>query len=449
MPYLARSEAGCRGWSVSIAVGRKVGGDGQFRCHRLLLGLVLEMCRKRAQSDERTIPLAFGICARRRSSTAMSQRFHPPRIAHPVTICPSPPPSTFQTTKVCVKGAQGSTELQNSSAKKTVRYYDLTAAFLFFSCALLRTAATVARRSMTPYNKPYPGCTFQRCRFLQDVSIRAAECGWLSAVTRARSAAMKPLGNGCSSLASSRAHARLRASDICRSVRCAVCCMQSASNNRNKRSTQNALFGDAAGGKELSPTLSCCNETICPNSRLPPPPIPGDNKALDLDKPILRWQAFCKSPPRRRLLAVFDLGLFFSFAIVVTSRVMPPPACNRSGDNGTAPFLPRNALQQSRCFSPSPVPWCFASRGAPQQVTFMFACARRDGDHHIQRFVNRAFSWYINEMEATEDNSRYMYNLISDGDVDMRTARRKMGMENEVHSRGGRKYYRSGFGRHQ
>lgn len=47
-------------------------------------------------------------------------------------------------------------------------------------------------------------------------------------------------------------------------------------------------------------------------------------------------------------------------------------------------------------------------------MTFTFACAKRDGDLHVQAFLDKAFLWYLKAMESTEDNSRYLYNLLTE-----------------------------------
>lgn len=38
----------------------------------------------------------------------------------------------------------------------------------------------------------------------------------------------------------------------------------------------------------------------------------------------------------------------------------------------------------------------------------------RDGDLRIQAFLDKAFLWYLKAMESTEDNSRYLYNLLTE-----------------------------------
>lgn len=48
-----------------------------------------------------------------------------------------------------------------------------------------------------------------------------------------------------------------------------------------------------------------------------------------------------------------------------------------------------------------------------KKMTFMLVCDKPDGDLRIQAFVNRAFQWYRDAVKSTEDNSRYLYNLMS------------------------------------
>lgn len=48
-----------------------------------------------------------------------------------------------------------------------------------------------------------------------------------------------------------------------------------------------------------------------------------------------------------------------------------------------------------------------------KKMTFMLVCDKPDGDLRIQAFVNRAFEWYREAVKSTEDNSRYLYNLMS------------------------------------
>lgn len=44
----------------------------------------------------------------------------------------------------------------------------------------------------------------------------------------------------------------------------------------------------------------------------------------------------------------------------------------------------------------------------------MLRCQKSDGDLRIQAFMNRAFQWYHEAMRSTEDNSRYLYNMLSE-----------------------------------
>lgn len=48
-----------------------------------------------------------------------------------------------------------------------------------------------------------------------------------------------------------------------------------------------------------------------------------------------------------------------------------------------------------------------------KQTSFLFKCAEQDGDVRIGAFIQKAFDWYCKAMECTEDNSRYLYTLIS------------------------------------
>eukprot|EP00666_Eupelagonemidae_sp_cell4sb_P014841 gene14841-14890_t len=38
-------------------------------------------------------------------------------------------------------------------------------------------------------------------------------------------------------------------------------------------------------------------------------------------------------------------------------------------------------------------------------------CGRKDGQIHVDRFINDAFEWYKKEMKKHEDDGRYMYQL--------------------------------------
>ena len=50
-----------------------------------------------------------------------------------------------------------------------------------------------------------------------------------------------------------------------------------------------------------------------------------------------------------------------------------------------------------------------------KQTSYLFKCAEQDGDVRIRMFIQKAFDWYCKAMESTEDNSRYLYTLISTG----------------------------------
>ncbi|CAN0564553.1 unnamed protein product, partial [Laminaria digitata] len=49
-----------------------------------------------------------------------------------------------------------------------------------------------------------------------------------------------------------------------------------------------------------------------------------------------------------------------------------------------------------------------------KQTSYWFSCDELDGDMRIEAFIKKAFAWYCKAMESTEDNSRYLYTLISD-----------------------------------
>lgn len=51
----------------------------------------------------------------------------------------------------------------------------------------------------------------------------------------------------------------------------------------------------------------------------------------------------------------------------------------------------------------------------PEQTAFMFKCAEKDGDVRIEAFIQKAFAWYCEAVERTEDHSRYLYTLVSTG----------------------------------
>lgn len=40
-------------------------------------------------------------------------------------------------------------------------------------------------------------------------------------------------------------------------------------------------------------------------------------------------------------------------------------------------------------------------------------CARPNGDKIIQTFIDKAFAWYREAMEKTEDHARYLFTLLS------------------------------------
>eukprot|EP00904_Undaria_pinnatifida_P012172 jgi/Undpi1/8085/HiC_scaffold_24.g10557.m1 len=48
------------------------------------------------------------------------------------------------------------------------------------------------------------------------------------------------------------------------------------------------------------------------------------------------------------------------------------------------------------------------------QTSFLFKCAKQDGDERIEGFIQKAFDWYCKAVESTEDHSRYLYTLVSD-----------------------------------
>ncbi|CAM9201239.1 unnamed protein product, partial [Sphacelaria rigidula] len=54
-------------------------------------------------------------------------------------------------------------------------------------------------------------------------------------------------------------------------------------------------------------------------------------------------------------------------------------------------------------------------------VRYMFLCARENGDKVIQAFVDKAFTWYREAMENTEDHSRYLFTLLSENQSDSLT----------------------------
>lgn len=52
-------------------------------------------------------------------------------------------------------------------------------------------------------------------------------------------------------------------------------------------------------------------------------------------------------------------------------------------------------------------------RATLPQVRYQFMCKRIGGNNKIRAFIERAFDWYCEEMKSTEDNSRYLYTLVS------------------------------------
>ena len=46
-------------------------------------------------------------------------------------------------------------------------------------------------------------------------------------------------------------------------------------------------------------------------------------------------------------------------------------------------------------------------------IRYSFWCGGREGHRKIQAFINKAYSWYAEEMKSTEDHSRYMYTLVA------------------------------------
>ena len=47
-------------------------------------------------------------------------------------------------------------------------------------------------------------------------------------------------------------------------------------------------------------------------------------------------------------------------------------------------------------------------------IRYSFWCGGREGHRKIQAFINKAYSWYAEEMKSTEDHSRYMYTLVAE-----------------------------------
>eukprot|EP00904_Undaria_pinnatifida_P012176 jgi/Undpi1/8089/HiC_scaffold_24.g10561.m1 len=54
-----------------------------------------------------------------------------------------------------------------------------------------------------------------------------------------------------------------------------------------------------------------------------------------------------------------------------------------------------------------------SAKDVKRKTSYLFKCAEQDGDVRIQAFIHKAFDWYCKAMECTEDNSRYLYTLIS------------------------------------
>lgn len=48
-------------------------------------------------------------------------------------------------------------------------------------------------------------------------------------------------------------------------------------------------------------------------------------------------------------------------------------------------------------------------------MSYSFKCNELDGDKRIDAFIEKAFLWYCEVMEATEDHARYLYTLAPTG----------------------------------
>ena len=63
-------------------------------------------------------------------------------------------------------------------------------------------------------------------------------------------------------------------------------------------------------------------------------------------------------------------------------------------------------------------------------IRYHFWCGGREGHRKIQAFINKAYSWYAEEMKSTEDHSRYMYTLVTEPEPDEKS--QKPGQSREV-----------------
>ncbi|CAM9180173.1 unnamed protein product [Ectocarpus sp. 4 AP-2014] len=54
-----------------------------------------------------------------------------------------------------------------------------------------------------------------------------------------------------------------------------------------------------------------------------------------------------------------------------------------------------------------------STKDVKKKTTYHFRCSERDGDERIDKFVQKAFRWYCEEMKSTEDHGRYLYTLIA------------------------------------
>lgn len=53
------------------------------------------------------------------------------------------------------------------------------------------------------------------------------------------------------------------------------------------------------------------------------------------------------------------------------------------------------------------------SRVSSIDIKYSFRCDGSDGNRKVKRFINRAYEWYYEQMKLTEDNSRYMYRMVT------------------------------------
>ena len=44
----------------------------------------------------------------------------------------------------------------------------------------------------------------------------------------------------------------------------------------------------------------------------------------------------------------------------------------------------------------------------PTTIEYTFRCAGLGGDVKVKAFIRKAYDWYTEQMESTEDNARYM-----------------------------------------